>query len=255
MLPCNILDFQKNTAFITTSMPKKNWPCCILIFPILINGRVVAGGLCPPPWRPGPELQKASFVPSAKNKLWSGILGKFQYLLVFLATSHMANAFLRKKNPASTSIFWEDVHGSSGKASYMCSDFEGPTGSQHWLHLPLIYQKYNSIPSEAKYWTKMPSQSPTTTVHAACAEFVDEPVFTEPNHASKFFVENWQVHPYFSLNWCYLTISTSSLNNIQNQAGATGKCHAPPYLGHQTLGVAASSEVGLRGMACAHLVW
>jgi hypothetical protein len=51
----------------------------------------------------------------------------------------------------------------------------------------------------------MPSQSPTTTVHAACAEFVDEPVmvqsvFTEPNHVSRFFIENWQVHPYFSFN-------------------------------------------------------
>jgi hypothetical protein len=41
----------------------------------------------------------------------------------------MANAFLRKKNPESTSIFWEYVHGSSGKVSYMYSDFKGPTGS------------------------------------------------------------------------------------------------------------------------------
>jgi hypothetical protein len=57
----------------------------------------------------------------------------------------------------------------------------------------------------------MPSQSPTTTVHAACAEFVDEPrhgvIYTEPNH--------------------YLAFSTSPLKNIQNLAGATGKYHAP----------------------------
>ena len=99
----------KSTPLSLQRVCQKNWPCYILIFPILINGRVVAGGLCPPPWRPGPELQKASFVPSAKNKSWSGILGKFQYLLIFLATSPMANAFLREKNPASTSIFWEYV--------------------------------------------------------------------------------------------------------------------------------------------------
>ena len=139
--------------------------------------------------------------------------------------SHGQRLFEGEK-PSKYIDFLGICHGSSGKASYMCSVFEGPTGDQHWLHLPLIYQKYNCIPSEAKYWTKMPSQSPTTTVHAACEEFVDEPVFTEPNHASRFFVENWQVHPYFSLNWCYLAISTSPLNNIQNQAGATGKCQS-----------------------------
>ena len=55
--------------------------------------------------------------------------GNYKCLLISCITSHMANAFLRKKNPASTSIFREYVNGSSGKVSYMCSDFKGPTDS------------------------------------------------------------------------------------------------------------------------------
>ena len=40
------------------------------------------------------------------------------------------------------------------------------------------------------------------------------------------------------------------LNKIQNLAGATGKCHAPQHIGHQTLGDlgdADSSEVVFKG--------
>ena len=44
---------------------------------------------------------------------------------------------------------------------------------------------------------------------------------------------------------CY--VFTSPLSKIQNLAGATGKCHATQHLGHQTLGVADSSEVVIQG--------
>ena len=51
--------------------------------------------------------------------------GEVPMFIDIFATSHMANAFWSKKNPASTSIFWEYVHAFSGKVSYMCSDFKG----------------------------------------------------------------------------------------------------------------------------------
>ena len=196
------------------------------IFPILINGRVVAGGLCPPPWRPGPELQKASFVPSAKNKSWSGILGKFQYLLIFLATFPMANAFLREKTQQVHRFFWEYVMDLQAR-HLTCAPF---LRVPQVTSIDCIYLWFirNIIVYLRKPNTEQKCQAshPPPRYMLRVRNSQMNPFLRNPIMQVDFFVENWQVHPYFSLNWCYLAISTSPLNNIQNQAGATGKCQS-----------------------------